>query len=78
MPGSMPAAASARRKERLLETVIACGKREAFAQGSDTDEAIQALHETEEVYYAVVSRRRLVAYRWSHRLNVRISGACRF
>jgi hypothetical protein len=42
MPGSMPAAASARREEHLLETVIACDKREAFAQGSASDEAIHS------------------------------------
>jgi hypothetical protein len=36
------------------------------------------LHESEEIYHAVVQDRRFGAYRWRDRLNVRVSGAGRF
>jgi hypothetical protein len=52
-----------------------------FAQESDGDVVIsQVRHvfENEGVGYAVVQGRRFGAYRWSHRLNVRVSSASRF
>ena len=42
MPDSMPAAGKGRREAPLLETVIACDKREAFAQVIASDEAIRS------------------------------------
>ena len=71
-----------RRLRRSSVPVIACDKREAFAQSSDSDVVgrgckLRRVFANEEIYYAVVQGRRFGIYRWSYRVDVRVSSAGR-